>query len=85
MKKFIIILAMLLSITTTNAGKIDLCDQQMKAYEDLILEYQSALDSIECAVKDGNMEEVEDALYRHRDDIDIKLNRLIKIKEKKND
>ena len=81
MKKFIIILALLLPVST-NAEKIDLCDQQMKAYEDLILEYQSALDGIEYAVKDGNMEEVEDALYRHRDDIDIKLNRLIKIKEK---
>lgn len=83
MKKLLIILAMLLP--NQLQAEVNLCQHQVKAYEDLILEYQSALDGIEDAVKDGNLEAIEDALYRHRDHIEQKIYTLTKIKEKINE
>ena len=83
MKKLLIVLVMLLP--NQLQAEVDLCQHQVKAYEDLILEYQSTLDGIEDAVKDGNLEEIEDLLYRHRDSIERKIYTLTKVKEKINE
>lgn len=83
MKKLLIVLAMLLP--NQLQAEVDLCQHQVKAYEDLILEYQSTLDGIEDAIKDGNLEVIEDLLYRHRDSIEQKITTLTRIREKINE
>lgn len=75
MNKILIFLAGVAFIPIANStGLTDkVCETRIQMYEDLILEYQLVLDSVDSALKDS-VEEASDILYEGKDRIEKKLN-----------